>query len=514
MNQSPFLLGGTLDQHLTSVAEEFLDEVVEIKDSLYVDDILGGSSTVTEVESLKESAMEIFDRAHFLLHKWHSNEPSLEAPGGHDPETEPSFAKQQLGVKNDETKLLGMKWNKSTDQLAVVFPDVESKEDTKRTVLSKLASIFDPLGLAAPVTLSGKFIYRDVCDSRSLWDEELPEAIMKRWQLWNANLPMQIEVPRSLARHQDEICSIDLHAFGDTSGQGTAAAIYAMVHQEQGVTQGLITAKARLAKKNLTIPRLELVSGQMAANILDNVRNVLTRFPVQDCYGWLDSTVALHWINGEGSYKQFVRNRVKKIKEKSYIKWRHVGTKENPADIGSRGCAGDKIPNEWLNGPVWLSNPSDWPPEIATPATDVSKAELKLDLRAVLSCAMDGEAEVMYGVLEKHSYWKVMRITAWIARFLSNLRSHPTERRRGVLTTEEIQEQVKWWIKKEQLRYDDTEQLEEDKHRLNLEENESGLLVCKGRIQGEYPTYIPPTYIPPTYPTYIPPRKIRNKHSP
>ena len=206
----------------------------------------------------------------------------------------------------------------------------------------------------------------------------------------------------------------------------------------------------------------------------------------------MDSTVALHWINGEGSYKQFVRNRIKKIKEKSYLKWRHVGTKENPADIGSRGCAGDKIPNKWLNGPLWLSNPSDWPSEIATPATDVSKAELKLDQRAVLSCAMDGEAEVVYGVLEKHSYWKAMSITAWIARFLFNLRTHPTERRRGVLTTEEIQEQVNWWIKKEQLRHDDTEQVEEDKHRLNLEENELGL-VCKGRIQGEYPTYVPPT---------------------
>jgi hypothetical protein len=56
-----------------------------------------------------------------------------------------------------------------------------------------------------------------------------------------------------------------------------------------------------------------------------------------------------------------------------------------------------------------------------------------------------------------------------------------------------MSQQVNWWIKKEQLRYDDTEQLEEDKHRLNLEENELGLLVCRGRIQAEYPTYIPPT---------------------
>ncbi len=56
------------------------DEVIEIKESLYVDDVLSGGSTVDEVHSLKESAIEIFDRAHFQLHKWHSNEKSLEEP--------------------------------------------------------------------------------------------------------------------------------------------------------------------------------------------------------------------------------------------------------------------------------------------------------------------------------------------------------------------------------------------------------------------------------------------------
>jgi hypothetical protein len=53
-----------------------------------------------------------------------------------------------------------------------------------------------------------------------------------------------------------------------------------------------------------------------------------------------------------------------------------------------------------------------------------------------------------------------------------------------VLTTEEIQEQVNWWIKKEQLRYDDTEQLEEDKHRLNLEEKEIRLVGVQGENTG------------------------------
>ena len=53
-------------------------------------------------------------------------------------------------------------------------------------------------------------------------------------------------------------------------------------------TQGLLTSKVRVAKKNLTIPRLELVSGHMVANMLDNTRNVLKRYPVTSCHGWLD----------------------------------------------------------------------------------------------------------------------------------------------------------------------------------------------------------------------------------
>ena len=113
--------------------------------------------------------------------------------------------------------------------------------------------------------------------------------------------------------HREDILSIGLHAFGDTSGHATAAAVYA-VHQTQGVAQGLVTAKARLAKKELSITRLELASGQMAASLLHNVKKVLKRSAAQDCYGWLDSTVTLHWVNGDGNYKQFVWNRVKQEK--------------------------------------------------------------------------------------------------------------------------------------------------------------------------------------------------------
>ena len=45
-----------------------------------------------------------------------------------------------------------------------------------------------------------------------------------------------------------------------------------------------------------------------------------------------------------GKYEQFDGNRVDKIREKDFIKWYYVPTKENPADIGSRGRLIPSIP--------------------------------------------------------------------------------------------------------------------------------------------------------------------------
>ena len=174
-----------------------------------------------------------------------------------------------------------------------------------------------------------------MCEARIPWDQELPQGLEIRWQTWENNLTDKVEVPRSIAQHQEEITSINLHAFGDASSQGVSAAVYAVTHQATGLSQGLVTAKSRLAKKGLTIPRLELVSGHMAADLVDNVKEALQGFPVEDIHCWLDSSVALHWIKGGGDYKQFVSNRVRKVQGKKYIQWRHMSTKENPADLGS-----------------------------------------------------------------------------------------------------------------------------------------------------------------------------------
>ena len=58
--QSPFFLGGTLQQHLESQRGKYPKEVDEILQSLYVDDVITGGETVPEVRTLKETAVAVF----------------------------------------------------------------------------------------------------------------------------------------------------------------------------------------------------------------------------------------------------------------------------------------------------------------------------------------------------------------------------------------------------------------------------------------------------------------------
>ena len=80
------------------------------------------------------------------------------------------------------------------------------------------------------------------------WDAELPEGLINELSRWEEGLPSGITVPRPLTAHRESITNIDLHCFGDASGRGVSAALYAVVSQPSGVSVGLVTAKARLAK--------------------------------------------------------------------------------------------------------------------------------------------------------------------------------------------------------------------------------------------------------------------------
>ena len=487
---SPFLLAGVIEQHLGSWEDRYPEVVAELRKSLYVDDLLTGGQTIAQAEDRRDRAVEIFEDAKFKLHKWNSNARELELDSepaaGNDEET---YAKQQLSGDATETTMLGLKWNKSSDTLTMPFPTVDGNPSaTKRTILSKLARVYDPLGLVSPITLEGKIIFRDVCKTKLPWDADIGESLNRRWKAWGRSLPQEETVPRPIVKRREPVLNVELHVFGDASTQGVGAAVYSVVRQRSGNTQQLVAAKSRLAKEGLTIPRLELISAHMATNLVKNVQNALQNLPEPTIYGWLDSAVALHWIHGEGQYRQFVANRVSKIKQHPEIEWRHVPTRDNPADIASRGGS---LSNKtlWWNGPEWLDDPEKWPEALTTQPSTATEAEVKV-VREVL-CAAQAQrvADDLDQLLERHDLHRTLRVCAWILRFTKNCRTK--EKQRGALETEEIENARLWWIKRVQRDCD----IEKDREHLNLQENHQELLVCHGRIQGEDPIYLPTNHV-------------------
>ena len=110
-----------------------------------MDDLLNGGQTVRQARERKSTAIEIFNDAKFVLHKWNSNVTELEdPPDQEDRDSELSYAKQQLGAQPNESKVLGLVWDKRLDTLSVTFPQNDTPS-TKREVLRSLAKVYDPL---------------------------------------------------------------------------------------------------------------------------------------------------------------------------------------------------------------------------------------------------------------------------------------------------------------------------------------------------------------------------------
>ena len=86
--------------------------------------------------------------------------------------------------------------DKTADTLDVTFPKF-GVDPTKRGILQKLASCYDPLGLVASVLLDRKLIYREVCELGTTWDQQVPEAMFMNLNKRSNNLPQKIVAPRA-----------------------------------------------------------------------------------------------------------------------------------------------------------------------------------------------------------------------------------------------------------------------------------------------------------------------------
>ena len=86
-----------------------------------------------------------------------------------------------------------------------------------------------------------------------------------------------------------------LHGFPDASKVAVCAAIYMVsLRKNGGVRQNLLVAKSRIAPKNLTIRRLELMAAHALAKLVAHVRLSLTKNIFKETKLWTESMATLH----------------------------------------------------------------------------------------------------------------------------------------------------------------------------------------------------------------------------
>lgn len=344
------------------------DVVNAISKKMYVDDYLSSAKSVQI--GLKEAVgvKETLAKGDLHLQGWISNSPEfLHAISTNQAET----TEDGLALAGDDAeKVLGVVWRPQSDTIGfrVEEPAVTY---TRVGLLSQVASIFDPLGLAAPLTVKAKIRLRLLGTKGLEWSDAVTNDDKRWWEEWFATLPQlnHIRMKRCLFPDEDNIIRSELHTFGDASEEAYAAVVYLRnVYSDGRVGIHQLKAATKLApKQTLSVPRLELNASLLAARLARFVTGSLSR-KIHKRYFWTDSSTVRNWIRATASfYVIFVSNRIGEIQTLTEaLEWRFIPGKLNPADAATRSTMGDEaIPSLWLDGPPFLlGNEDDWPRDL------------------------------------------------------------------------------------------------------------------------------------------------------
>ncbi|XP_068209114.1 uncharacterized protein [Palaemon carinicauda] len=154
------------------------------------------------------------------------------------------------GSESHKTKALGVYWDLATDKLAV-RAELVSIPRTKCDLLSAIASIYDTLGILAPVLIEGRVIMQDLCRLKIAWDMELDSDTTDRIKAWAKKLSQTrgTSVPRSLKVIPWESASlVQLNLFSDASIIALGVVAYLRLSDQWGnVSCRFIMGKAKVS---------------------------------------------------------------------------------------------------------------------------------------------------------------------------------------------------------------------------------------------------------------------------
>ena len=425
---APYLATRVLNQIANDGSIEFPLASDALLNNTYVDDIMGGADTITEVIELQRQLIELLHGATMKLHKWSSNtKVILHSVPAKDLEPMRSLNEMEDTV----VKTLGMSWDPTRD--AFIFKinlTSYTGPTTKRSALSQIASIFDPLGLLAPVILNYKLFIQNLWKQKTIgWDTPLTTEDEDKWQILRKNLAPLEQLTITRCIKPAPTSHIELHGFADASGHAYGACIYLVSKALDGtlINSSLVVAKSKVGPlEQISMPRMELLAATMLARLMsDTMRSLSLKLEASIC--WSDSTTVLSWIKTPSSMlKQFCANRVDMIQRLTVDStWKYVNTKINPADIVSRGCTTNQLVNNdlWFDGPVELfSQPTELIERPVEADQVIIQAELKKTaLVSLVTTSLVTSIDVL--ITSHSSLRKLQRSFAYVLRFTTRARN-------------------------------------------------------------------------------------------
>ena len=450
-----FVLQKTITDHADEV--DLQPETTEtLHNSFYMDDFLRSERTVTDAKVVRKGVTELLAKGGFRLVKWTSNSREVleSIPREEQAHPELDFYGSQLPAEG----ALGVVWDAERDSLSFRFRDIETPA-TKRGVLRNTASIFDPLGIAAPFLIMAKILMQKLWMLQLEWDDDLKGEERLQWEMWLQELPnlRKVCIDRCLLPNGEQTEQKQVHVFCDASTNAFGAVAYLRATSSDRTHHtSFIMSKTRVAPvKQLSIVRLELQAAVLAVRLVDALLREIPSLAQAKVTYWGDSKVVLGYINNESRrFNTFVANRVAEIHDLSKREqWRHCPGAINPADKCTRGVEASDLSEDraWLAGLVFLGADEDqWPDQPSISDTTPGDPEVKTEVDTYLTTVSRPESSIPDAA--KFSSWtKLKRTVSWMLRFIHNCRTGAASRRSGPLEAEEIKAAEEAVMKSEQM---------------------------------------------------------------
>ncbi|XP_059352180.1 uncharacterized protein LOC130698697 [Daphnia carinata] len=410
-------------QRLEKDAPVHLQEVASrIHSDFYVDNLLSSFDEVKDGTSTCQKLVELLSLGGFNLVQFLSSSRLLLdcLPSASRLTPDLDFDFDDLPTE----RTLGYLWSSERDEFLFFFKP-SNEAQSKRSILAAFASIYDPLGLLAPVVLVAKIILQDIWRLKSGRNEVLPADILNRWGRFMEHLPTleSLNFPRSIITcPQSAYLSFQLHAFSDASKDGFGVVVYFRSELPDKIEVSFTMAKVRVAPiLQISIPKMELQGALLAVRLVNYLLEEMT-LPISSVFFWVDAMTVLRWIHANHHrYNVFVANRISEILDSTTPQqWRHVPGILSPADECSHGlCPSELDPNHrWYRGPEFLILPPEhWPAQMPDSALCDDDEESIACLAVIVS---SGPLDHFAARIDNPH--RLVRIVAWIKRFTTNMR--------------------------------------------------------------------------------------------